>query len=173
MFPHLPNYSTHEHCNTLQHTAAHCDTLQHTAHTDLSSRREIETVSRCFRIFRIIRLMKMIKPIRVILNTLLVEVCCSTLQCVAICAVGCSGLQWVAACCSVLQCVAFIKMIKPFCVILSTLLVKFLKNTLCNTHCNTKIIKPICLSLNNFLVEVHKSQLTNSLTLYNTYKSDL
>ena len=36
----------------------------------ISSRREVETVSRCFRIFRIIRLMKMIKPIRIILNTL-------------------------------------------------------------------------------------------------------
>jgi len=82
----------------------------------------------------------------------------------------CSGLQWVAAGCSVLHCVAFIKMIKPFCVILSTLMVKFLKNTLCNAHCNTKTIKPIHMSLNDFLVEFHKSQLANSLTLYNTYE---
>jgi hypothetical protein len=37
----------------------------------ISSRKEVETVSRCFRIFRIIRLLKMIKPIRIILSTLL------------------------------------------------------------------------------------------------------
>ena len=37
----------------------------------ISSRPDIQTVSRCFRVFRIVRLMKMFRPIRIILNTLI------------------------------------------------------------------------------------------------------
>ena len=40
----------------------------------VSSRKELETIARCFRIFRIIRLMKFIKPIRIILSTLIASV---------------------------------------------------------------------------------------------------
>jgi hypothetical protein len=36
----------------------------------ISSRPDVETVSRCFRVFRIIRLMKMFRPIRIILSTI-------------------------------------------------------------------------------------------------------
>jgi len=45
-----------------------------TAAGAVSSRKEIETMSRCFRIFRIIRLLRFIKPIRVILGTLVASI---------------------------------------------------------------------------------------------------
>ena len=98
------------HCNTLQHTATHCNTLQHTAtHCDTLQRYLVDQgyafkVVTCLETARGDDLFSMKK-----VHITYVAVCCSALQCAAVCrsvllcvAVHCSALQ----CLSVLQCAA-------------------------------------------------------------------
>ena len=119
-------YTGEADCNTLQHSATHYDTLQHTqSHGAPDNTEEKQTVTRCNTLLRTATRCYTLLHVApdntsetqtaTHWRTLEIAMCCSVLQCVAVCysvllvsSVGNrdTSKQCIAVCCSKMRCVA-------------------------------------------------------------------